>query len=86
MLLLSGFRFMIQNAVAFHLMEQQHHSEEAVFEATLQQPPDQRAAYIKSACGEYAQLRQSVQVLLRAHEKAGGFLNHPPLGICFGAE
>ena len=67
-------------------MEQPHHSEEAVFEAALQQPPDQGAAYIKSAYGENAQLRQSVQVLLRAHEKAGGFLSHPPLGICFRAE
>ena len=77
---------MIQNALALHLMERQHHSEEAVFEAALQQPPDQRAAYIKSACGEDAQLRQSVQVLLRAHEKAGSFLDHPPLSICFREE
>jgi hypothetical protein len=59
-------------------MEHPHHSEEAIFEAALQQPPDQRAACIKSACGEDAQLRQSVQVLLRAHEKPAAFWTTRP--------
>jgi serine/threonine protein kinase len=62
-------------------MDKPHQSEEAIFEAALQWPPEQRAAYVKGACGENAQLRQSVEALLRAHEKTGGFLDQPPPGL-----
>ncbi len=48
--------------------------EEAIFDGALQLPPAQRAAYVDAACGADAELRRRVQVLLDAHEKAGGFL------------
>ena len=62
-------------------MDKPRQSEEAIFEAALQEPPEQRAAYLKGACGEDAQLRQRVEALLRAHEKTGGFLDQPPPGL-----
>ena len=39
----------------------------------------ERAAYVAQACGNDAQLRQQVEALLQAHEKAGAFLEQPPL-------
>src|ERR1017187_8080235 len=62
-------------------MDKPRQSEEAIFEAALQRPPEQRTAYVKGACGEDAQVRQSVEALLRAHEKSGGFLDQPPPGL-----
>jgi eukaryotic-like serine/threonine-protein kinase len=44
----------------------------------------ERAAYLRQACGEDAQLRQHVEALLQAHQKAGAFLEEPappPPGI-----
>ena len=37
----------------------------------------ERAAYLTQACGEDAQLRQHVEALLQAHQKAGAFLEEP---------
>jgi serine/threonine protein kinase len=37
----------------------------------------ERAAYLTQACGNDAQLRQQVEALLQAHEKAAGFLEEP---------
>src|SRR5208282_1199608 len=39
----------------------------------------ERAAYLAQACGNDVQLRQHVEALLQAHEKAGAFLEQPPL-------
>ena len=39
----------------------------------------ERAAYLTQACGNDVQLRQHVEALLQAHEKAGAFLEQPPL-------
>jgi WD40 repeat protein/serine/threonine protein kinase len=44
----------------------------------------ERAAYLSQACGADAQLRQHVEALLQAHQKAGAFLEEPappPPGI-----
>ena len=44
----------------------------------------ERDAYLSQACGEDAQLRQHVEALLQAHQKAGAFLEEPappPPGI-----
>jgi WD40 repeat protein/serine/threonine protein kinase len=38
----------------------------------------ERAAYLAQACGNDVQLRQHVEALLQAHEKAGAFLEQPP--------
>jgi len=51
--------------------------EEAVFEAALELPADQRAAYLDKTCAGDADLRRRVQVLLGAFERAGGFMKHP---------
>ncbi len=53
--------------------------EEAIFDGALQLPPDKRAAYVEAACGDDGELLRRVQVLLGAHEKAGKFLETPPL-------
>src|SRR5437660_3673726 len=53
--------------------------EEHIFEAALRFPaPEQRAAYIQGACANDEALRQRVETLLNAHERAGGFLDQPP--------
>ena len=41
----------------------------------------ERAAYLTQACGNDAQLRQQVEALLLAHEKAGGFLEEPAAAL-----
>src|SRR5438093_1381477 len=58
-------------------MEQAEQREEAVFEAALQLPADQRAAYLDQSCAGDADLRRRVEVLLGAFERAGGFLKQP---------
>src|SRR5512137_981187 len=45
----------------------------------------ERAAWLEQACGDDVQLRQSVEALLRAYEKAGAFLEQPA-GPVRGAE
>ncbi len=39
----------------------------------------ERATYLAQACGNDVQLRQHVEALLKAHEKAGAFLEQPPV-------
>jgi eukaryotic-like serine/threonine-protein kinase len=52
-------------------------SAETVFDAALAPLPEQLAAYLEEACGGDTQLRQHVEGLLRAHEKAGAFMAEP---------
>ncbi|MHB8524231.1 MAG: tetratricopeptide repeat protein [Limisphaerales bacterium] len=52
-------------------------AEETIFAATLQLPPEERAAYLHQACGENAPLRQRIEVLLNASEQSGAFLEQP---------
>ncbi len=58
-------------------MSQPEQREEAVFEAALQLPADQRAAYLDQTCVGDTDLRRRVEALLGAFERAGGFLNQP---------
>ena len=56
--------------------------EQAVFAEALQcATPEARAAYLDAACGADTALRQRVEALLRAAEKAGDFLEQPPTGL-----
>jgi len=48
--------------------------EEAVFEAALKLPAEQRADYLRKACGDDTALRAKMEALLQAHESAGTFL------------
>jgi serine/threonine protein kinase/Flp pilus assembly protein TadD len=52
--------------------------EESVFDGALTLPPEQRAAYLESACGADAALRGRVEALLRAYGQSSGFLEEPP--------
>jgi eukaryotic-like serine/threonine-protein kinase len=58
-------------------MNAQTKSEEAIFETALALPLEQRAGYLDRACDKDPQLRQGVEALLRAHEKAGKFMEEP---------
>ncbi|HUI07399.1 MAG TPA: serine/threonine-protein kinase, partial [Verrucomicrobiae bacterium] len=51
--------------------------EDAVFEAALALPADQRAAYLDRACSGQPDLRQSVEALLEANDRADDFLAEP---------
>ncbi|HXJ72780.1 MAG TPA: serine/threonine protein kinase, partial [Candidatus Dormibacteraeota bacterium] len=48
--------------------------EEAIFDAALALPPEQRKAYLDRACGDDATLRNHLEVLMRSHERSSGFL------------
>ncbi len=50
----------------------------AVFAEALQLPPGERSAYLERACGADEELRQRVERLLKAHDRAGDFLEQPP--------
>jgi serine/threonine protein kinase/Flp pilus assembly protein TadD len=58
-------------------MSDLHHHIEAIFVAALQLPAGQRASYLAQACDGDARLRQRVEELLKAHDKAGAFLETP---------
>jgi serine/threonine protein kinase len=58
-------------------MNQADQREEAVFEAALELPADQRTAYLDKTCSSDADLRRRVGVLLNAFERAGGFMKQP---------
>ena len=49
----------------------------AVFAEALQLSVGERSAYLERACGADAELRRRVERLLKAHDHAGDFLEHP---------
>src|SRR5258705_128771 len=49
-----------------------------VFAEALQLSVAERPAYLEHACGADTELRQRVERLLKAHDHAGDFLEHPP--------
>ena len=51
--------------------------EETIFEGALVLPPEQRVAYLEQACSGDAAMRQRVEALIEAHEKAGAFMTEP---------
>ncbi len=50
----------------------------AVFTEAIHLPVEKRATYLDHACGDDKELRQRVEVLLRAGERVGNFLEHSP--------
>ncbi len=57
--------------------------EEAIFLEALQRAPlAARIAFLDDACAGNPSLREEVEMLLKAHEKAGGFLQGKPPGLC----
>jgi WD40 repeat protein/serine/threonine protein kinase len=52
---------------------------EKVFESAIKLPtPQERAAYVRGACGEDQALRQQVESLIQAHDEVGGFMPTDP--------
>ena len=51
-----------------------------IFEAALELPEPQRAAWLEQACAEDPALRRRVEALLHAHAVAAGFMETPALG------
>lgn len=47
---------------------------EALFYATLDQPPSERESFLDNACGDDLPLRKEIESLLEASEKTSGFL------------
>ena len=52
-------------------------SEETLFEAVSQLPAEKRGAYLAEACGGDAALRERLEILLRAHDRASNFMAEP---------
>ena len=55
-----------------------------VFTEALEKPPGERAAYLEKACAGDGALRHRVDILLRAHERAGDFLGESASGLPAG--
>ncbi|MEK6247470.1 MAG: serine/threonine protein kinase, partial [Planctomycetales bacterium] len=56
--------------------------EQSVFlEALQKEASEARAAFLDEACGSNEELRRDVEMLLKAHEKAGEFLQGTPAGM-----
>ena len=53
----------------------------AIFDATLQQPPEARTTFVEEACRDDSGLRADVQSLLAAHETAGSFAERPAMAV-----
>ena len=51
-------------------------SEETIFAAAAELPPEQRAAHLDEACAGQPELRARVEGLLRSHEATGFMGNH----------
>ena len=52
---------------------------EKVFESAIKlATPQERAAYVRGACGEDPALRQQVESLIQAHDEVGGFMPTDP--------
>src|SRR5512136_1144391 len=58
-------------------MSESHQREAALFDAAMDLPPEQRAAYLDQACGDDAALRQRLESLLKAGESQCEFLDSP---------
>ncbi len=55
-------------------MSEAQNREETVFEAAAELAGEQRAAFLKEACGEDARLRQRIETLLAAHDRSSQFM------------
>jgi serine/threonine-protein kinase len=51
----------------------------ALFTEALRLPIEQRAVFLERACAGDEELRRKVEALLEAHERAGDFLETPPI-------
>lgn len=61
-------------------------NEETIFAAALELPSAERSAYLAKTCGNDSALRKSVEALLSATERAGGFMSRPAVAISGASE
>src|SRR5262249_3894351 len=61
-------------------------SEETIFAAALDLPPDDRPAFLAKACGNDSALRKRVDGLLTASEQAGEFMARPAVAAAHPAD
>jgi Tol biopolymer transport system component/tRNA A-37 threonylcarbamoyl transferase component Bud32 len=52
-----------------------------IFNAALDRPVDERAAFLAEACGDDPALRQEIERLINSHEQAGDFIEAPAADI-----
>jgi serine/threonine protein kinase/tetratricopeptide (TPR) repeat protein len=57
---------------------------EAVFQAALDLPPDERSKFIAEACADDKDLCKQVEVLIRQHDEAGDFIEAPAFAAITG--
>lgn len=57
---------------------------EELFHSALERPPEARRAFLDEACGEDAELRRQVEMLVSKDEQAGSFLEKPALADLTG--
>ncbi|MGO8931313.1 MAG: protein kinase domain-containing protein [Limisphaerales bacterium] len=62
-------------------MSEPHKPVGVIFDAAIELPPERRAAYLCEACSGDDALRQRVETLLRAHESAEAFMDHPAVEL-----
>lgn len=63
-------------------MSQETSTVDSIFSAAVEiESTDERAAYVKRACGDDPELKGRVQKLLDAHFRAGSFLESPASGV-----
>src|SRR5262245_53365862 len=62
-------------------MNEAEQREDAVFEAAVQLPREQRSAYLDETCAGDADLRHRVESLLSALERAGNFMKEPAISL-----
>jgi len=58
-------------------MNEPEHNEEAMLEAAAQLPAEQRAAYLKEACGADTEQRQRLEALLALYDRGSNFMEEP---------
>jgi len=52
---------------------------DSLLQSALERPPEAREAFLRQACGGDEALQSEVRSLLRAQERAGGFLESPAI-------
>ncbi|MBL7184949.1 MAG: serine/threonine protein kinase [Phycisphaerae bacterium] len=52
-------------------------SEEEIYHAALEEPPDRRSGYVRAACGDDLELLERVESLLKIREDGNNFLESP---------
>lgn len=56
-----------------------------LFGEVVELPAERRSPFLDAACGDDAALRHRLETLLRAHDAAGDFLDHPEVLVAAAA-